>query len=214
MINFVKSEKNAEYFLSFTIQNVADKVYQYTSKYYVSMYKDEVLVYRALIHNYEPLPAKGADEVSLVISEKAYKEANQFKVEEINPSQYPTANINEKSGEYQVLTCRYRYDEMKYYFIDNKLLKVEEKYIQASNTPNYANDKSNTEVLSNKLKITEGIDSTFIERDNEFEMVNSFELKNISDSNLAGLQIYRFFKYNESKDIVKFEIEAQGYKCS
>ena len=214
MINFVRSEKNGEKFLSFTVQNIADKVYQYNNKYYVSIYKDETLLYRALIHTYEPLPAKGADEISLIISDKAYKEGNQFKLEEINPSQYPTAKINETSGEYQVLTCSYRYDEMKYFFIDNKLSKIEEKYIQASNTPNYANDKTNIQNLTDKLKITEGIESTFLERDSEFEMVNSFELKDTSDSNLASLQIYRFFKYNESKDIVKFEIEAQGYKCS
>ncbi len=214
MINFVKSEKNGEYFLSFTIQNIADKVYQYSKKYYVTMYKDEQLLYRALLHTYEPLPAKGADEISLIISEKAYKDGNQFKIEEINPSQYPTAQINEKSGEYQVLKCIYRYDEMKYYFSDNKLAKIEEKYLQESNTPNYAANKTEIETISSKLKAIEGIDSTFIERDTEFEMVNSFELKNVSDSNLASIQLYRFFKYNESKDVIKFEIEAQGYKCS
>ena len=45
------------------------------------------------------------------------------------------------------------------------------------------------------------------------EFIREFNLKDITDINLSNLHEYRYFKYNESKDIVAFEVEAQGYQC-
>ena len=44
-------------------------------------------------------------------------------------------------------------------------------------------------------------------------MVTDFDLRNVQDKDLSDLETYRFFKYNETKNVISFELEAQGYTC-
>jgi len=216
LINFVKSKSNDDYLLTFTLRNISEKAYQYDRKYYISLYdNNKRLLYRALIFSYDAVAAKSSTELSLIISERAHSDAVQFKVEEIEESRYPEVSLSETDGEYGVLTCTYNYDEMKYYFLDGNLEKIKETYKESKNgATNYDSDKSEQKTFSNKLSSIENINSTFVESEGEFTLINEFNLGDISDTTLSNLKVYRYFKYNVSKEIVNFEIEAQGYNCS
>ena len=84
LTNFVIGDPvDGDYTISFTVQNVGDKLYQYDKKYYVVLYDQDKIVYRALLHSYTGVAPRAGQEISLIISEKAYKSANRFKIEEI-----------------------------------------------------------------------------------------------------------------------------------
>ena len=212
--NFVSSKQNNEYYLSFTLTNTGRQPYLFDKKYYIVLYDQDTILYRALIHSYDPVSALGAKEVSLIISERAYQRVNKFKIEEIDTSRYPEVNTTESDGDYQVLTCNYLNDEMKYYFLNEKLTRFVETYAESSdNSFNFEANKNNYRNLSDKYKNIENFNSTFVETASQFTMINDVELSSIPDKVLADLQVYRFFKYNENKNVVAFELEGQGYTC-
>ena len=212
--NFVVTHEDNEYTLSFTIQNMGE-LYQFDKKYYIVLYDGEQIVYRALLHSYEGIATKAAGEVTLVINERAYKSANKFKLEEIPVSEYPEVKIQKTQGNYGVLTCKHNFTTIEYYFFDNKLAKIKEVYREdfAENEA-YEQHKSYQQKLHKKYEAVPNFDSNFIETGSYFTLVNEFNLAEVPDNALSNLKTYRFFKYNASKDVVNFEIEAQGYECS
>ena len=213
--NFVKSKEYGEYLLSFTINNVEDKLYDFSKKYYIVMYEGNKVIYRALIHSYDGLGALSADTLSVKLSKAAYDNANKFKIEEIPTASYPknvkTTNIE---GDYDILTCTYNNNTIKYYFLDGELHKIYDEHNESKeNNQLYETNKSLYYNYSEQYKKVENISSIFIETDTDFRMINELELKNISAVTMSKLRTYRFFKYKESIKIVSFEMEAQGYNC-
>lgn len=213
--NFVKSHVNGQYNVTFTLTNVGEKIYQFDKKYYLVMYEEDKIVYRALIHSFNAIGAMAAQEVNLIINQRAYERANKFKIEEILSANYPEIKLDKTDGEYKVLDCNYKNNEVKYYFLENKLAKIKETYHETSqNNPNFSSNKSLYRTISTNYKQVEELNSVFVETDDYFTMINEFELKSISDAKLSQLKVYRFFKYNEAPKVVSFELEAQGYTCS
>lgn len=212
--NFVKSRSNGEYFLTFNITNTMDRAYQFDRKYYVVFLDGEAVLYRALIHTYEAIGSNAAQEITLTINERGYTSADRFRIEEIPVSAYPSVIVNEKDGDYSVLTCNYRNDEIKYYFQDNKLVKLKETITETvDNSRSYENNKAAYRNLSNSYKKVDNFTSTFVEANTYFTMINEFNHRDIADVTLANLKTYKFFRYNEVINTVSFELEAQGYTC-
>ena len=214
MINFSKSKENGEYIFSFTIQNVGDKMYQFNEKYYIVFYDGDNPIYYALIHSYNGIAAKAAQDITLIINQKVYEKAKKFRVEEIAESKYADVNLNVTEDEYKVLTCTYLNDEMKYYFIDNQLRKLKETYTETRESNDFESNKEKYRELTEKYKKIDSFSSIFIEEDGKFTEINEIDLQNAKDNDIIALKTYRFFSYRAHKNTVAFEIEAQGYTCS
>lgn len=213
--NLVKSTKNSEYFVSLTITNNSEKNYFFDKKYYIVFYQNDSIIYRALLHSYDAVGSLEAIDLTLVISQRAYESADKIKMEEIETVRYPDLNITTSDGDYKVLTCTYLTDEMKYYFYNDGLQKINEVYkVTKSSNNNYQSLKDQYKSLYNKYNQIDNFTSLFIETDTDFEIRNEINLKDISDQTISNLKTYKFFKYNETPEIVSFEIEAQGYTCS
>ena len=214
--NFVKSQMDGEYRITFNIENTAPKTYQFNDKYYIVLYDEkEQVIFRSLIHSFDAIGAYSARVITLNIGKEAYDKSDRFKVEEIPVSTYPEVKLQEKEGEYDVMKCTYHNNIIKYYFKEDKLQKIYDIYQESSiNNSNYNNDLIKYKDLSNKYKAVTNFKSDFVESKTDFKMVNDFDLKQIPDSKIRDLRTYRFFRYNESKDVVAFELESQAYSCS
>ena len=216
--NFVKSydKSRDEYRVSFVISNTALRTYQFDDKYYLVLYDEkENVVFRSIIHSYEAIGALAAKSITLIVNENGFNKSDRFKIEEIPVSTYPSVNLIEKEGEYDVMNCNYKNNTIKYYFKEDKLVKINDVYQENKiNNVNYEADKTKYKSLSDKYKTVPNFNSIFIETNVDFQMINEFELKDITDSQISSLQTYRFFKYNETKDIISFELESQAYTCS
>lgn len=214
LTNFVRSHENNEYKLSFTLNNVGEKSYDFSKKYYIVIYEANKIVYRALIHSYDGVGALSATTLSLTINKYAYSDADRFRLEEIPTASYPKEKTTNMDGDYNVLTCSYNYNVIKYYFKDNELHKVYDEYQETrENNPLYEQHRNKYQSESDNYKKVEALSSTFIETETDFRLINEFELKNITDVTMSKLRTYRFFKYKENINIVSFEMEAQGYTC-
>ncbi len=212
--NFVTSNELDEHYLIFTLTNTKGQPYMYDKKFYVTLLEEDKVVGYALIHSYDIVPAYGASEVKVVISERAYNRANKLKVEEIQQARYPNVSTMETDGDYDVLTCNHLNDEMKYYFINDSLMKIKETYKEEQvNSKNYTANKDSYRALSEQYKQIENFTSNFVETGTDFTMINDIELKDIPDKTLSDLKVYRYFRYSENINTVAFEIEAQGYTC-
>ena len=214
MINFSKNKVDGEYTFSFTIQNVGDAMYQFNKKYYIVFYSDDNPIYYGLIHSYNGIAAKSAQDVTIKINKKVYEKANRFRVEEIVESKYTNVNLNNTEGEYKVLTCRYLNDEVKYYFTDDQLIKIKEIYKEVQNAKDFETNKEKYRELTEKYKKITGFDSTFVEDADSFSQINELDLHNIDNNAIISLKIYRYFSYRTNKNTVAFELQGQGYTCS
>ena len=214
LTNFVKSHENNEYKVSFTLNNVGEKSYDFSKKYYIVMYEGNKIIYRALIHSYEGLGALSATTLSLHISKLAFDNSNRFKLVEIQPATYPAVKTINEDGDYDVLICTYNYNQIKYYFKNEELHRIYDEYEEPKlNNILYEEHKTQYETSSNKYKQIKDLSSIFIETEEDFRMINEVNLKNISDVTMTQLRTYRFFKFKENIKTVSFEMEAQGYNC-
>ena len=212
--NIVTSHINGEYKVSFTLVNESNEPYTFDKKYYLALYDEELLVYRALIHSYEPIASKAALEVNLVISQKAYNDANKYELQEIVTGRYPTAILQSKEGNYDTLKCTYLNTNITYYFEDKMLIKIKEEYTeQFENNPNYETSKASYIELSNRYKLVNGFTSTIIENPSDFRLLNELDLVTIQNKDLSDLKVYRYFKFREDVNIVAFEMASKGYTC-
>ncbi len=214
LTNFVKSHEYDDYLLSFTVNNIGEKSYDFSKKYYIVLYDGTKIIYRALIHSYDGLGALSATTLSVKISKNAFDNAKKFKIEEIPTASYPVVKTTNVEGDYEVLTCTYNNSEIKYYFNNGELHKIYDEHNELKEgNERYNNNLELYRNSSEKYKQVEGLSSIFIETDTDFRMINEMELKNISNVTMTQLRTYRFFKYKESIKIVSFELEAQGYNC-
>lgn len=212
--NLVKSFEEDEYRLSFTLNNVGEKSYDYSKKYYIVMYKDDKVVYRALIHSYDGLGALSATTLSLRISKAAFNNTNKFKLAEIPNVSYPSVRTTSVEGEYDVLTCTYNYNTIKYYLINNELYKIYDEYNESkAQNEYYEKHRNQYQKDSNKYKNDAKLSSVFVETEEDFRMINDIDLSKVSDASMVQLRTYRFFRYKENIKTISFEMEAQGYTC-
>lgn len=214
IFNLVTSYINEEYKVSFTLVNEGKEAYTFDKKYYLLLYDEEKLLYRALIHSYEAVASKSAIEMNLAISEKAYNDANKYEIEEITTGRYPSTYLTQKEGEFDVLKCSYLKNQITYYFQDQMLMKIKEEHTDSFDAnPRYEETKQNYYKLSNDYNLVNGFTSIFVDNQSDFRLINELDLVTIQNKDLSDLKVYRYFKFRESVDVVAFELGSQGYTC-
>lgn len=212
--NPVMSQKNDHYELNFTLINDSDENYAFNKKYFIEFYDNETFISDSLIQSFDILPAKQSREFYVVISEKAYKKANQFKLIEKSQDDYPEKEITDTEGDYNLLKCTLDNDKITYYFKDNLLAKVENNYSIKKSNNNYQSlleqDRKYAETLNN----IDGVESTLVENNEGYSMTNVFVLNPTQIKEISDLKQYKLFRYNEKSKIVSYEITSLGYTCS
>ena len=216
-------KKNKEYTITMTIFNTTSEPFYFDKNYYILLYDQNQLVFRAKFFSYDAIAPKGAQDFTFTVNEKAKKEANRFTITLIDKDDYPEAEIYTEEDGFRVLRCNYKNDEMKYYFKDDMLVKIQETYAEQASKYNVGYDtrKEEYRALSEKYRKIENFSSDFAERKAEdpsivpeFKMVNNIDLSKIEGRTISNLKVYRYFKYNEHKNVVLYEVQSLGYTCS
>jgi len=221
--NFVKAHNNVdkqlpddkvEYDLTFTLINTSEDPYLFDKKLYIVFYNENRELMKSLVHSYEPLTGLGTTEMSVKTNKMVYDSADSIKIEYISEQDYPKAKIEKEENDFKILTCHYINDEVIYYFKDDLLNKIDEKYkASKSTTINYEKLKSTKYSEHLNLKSTKGVESTFVETDSDFTIINNITLGDTDYQEFNKLQHYYYFKNNANPDIVAYEVQALGYTC-
>ena len=208
------SQEDGHYILNFTLINDSENNYNFDKKYYIEFYDNDSYISDSLIQSFDILAAKQSREFSVVISEKAYKKANQFKLVEKSIADYPKKEIIDTEGEYKLLKCTLDNDKITYYFKNDLLVKIENSYGNELSDSNYDTLLNQAREYSSKLKEIDGIDSTLVESIDGYSITNIFDMKTIQSNKLTSLKQYKLFRYNEKSKVVAYEITSLGYTCS
>lgn len=213
--NFVKSNNNNNYELTFTIINSSEEIFSYNKKYYIDFYNDESYLSSSLIHSFEPLAPKAATEFTITLPSRTYNKATKFALVEKSKDDYPEISLSNVEGEYKLLKCTFNNDEITYYFKDDYLENIYEVYKELPTSITYAANLAKYQSLVVKYNSVEGIESTIIETATDgFTVKNSLILNNIQSTALSDLQEYKYFLYHEKSKVVKYEMTSLGYTCS
>ncbi len=214
--NFVKTSTEDIYDVTFTMINKADEPYLFEDHLYISFYNEkESLLYQGLIFTYQVLGSNGSTELSVVTNKNVYENGRYFKIEQIKPNDYPTARIDQKEEEFKKLSCSYNNDTIVYYFKDDLLNKISEKYVENKDSGyNFEGRKQAKYDEYLKLKTLKGVTTDFIETPLDFSVVTNINLGETEFQELQEVKIYKYFKNNANPNTVAFEIQALGYTCS
>ena len=214
--NFVKTSTEDVYDVTFTMINKADEPYLYEDHLYISFYNEkENLIFQGLIFSYQVLGSNGSTDLSVITNRNVYENGRYFKIEQIKPNDYPTARIDQKEEEFKKLSCSYNNDTIVYYFKDDLLNKISEKYVENKETSfNFDGRKQEKYEEYLKLKTLKGVTTDFIETPIDFSVVTNINLGETEFQELQELKIYKYFKNNANPNTVAFEIQALGYTCS
>ena len=123
---------------------------------------------------------------------------------------YPLVELTNNEGGIGSMVCSNAHEKVTYKFNEEKLKEV-------THEASYLNTETNYQALyeANKLKANNynsklGIASTFFEHENGYNITTIVNLNEID-------RIYIFnadsFKLDTAPKVVKFEMEAQGFKC-
>lgn len=213
--NFVKDNTNGKYELSFTIANNGESIFEYTPKYYITFYNNDSEIYNALVFSYDVLAPNGATEMTVPISENAFERGLSIEIREIKEEDYPKITLSNEENGYNTYVCKKDFNELKYYFQDDLLKKVTETHKEDIETsPDFETNLPKYRDISSNYKKIENFESTFIETDKDFSMINNINLDTVKDNEINALKQYQFFKFNENVNIVSFEMKGLGYTCS
>lgn len=213
--NFVKTNKNNNYELTFTIINSGEEIFTYDKKYYFEFYNDESYLSSSILHSYEPLAPKSATEFTIILPIKTYEKATKFSLVEKTVDDYPEVNLSNIEGEYKLLKCTYNNDKITYYFKDDYLETITNVYQELPSSTTFTDNLYYYRNLVSKYNTIEGIESILIETPADgFTVKTTLTLSNVQGTSLTNLKEYKYFLYHEKSKVVKYEMISNGYTCS
>lgn len=213
--NFVKTNNNG-YVLSFYIMNNEDSTFTFddNTKFYLDLYDDSDYISSALVYSYEPIGFKDTKTFELEITKNAYNKANKFKILRRSKSDYPSVDLKVSDGEYRVLSCTRKNRELKYYFIDNYLEKIDDIYTEQSSSTTYAANLEKYNSYKGEYDNMEAMEYNVIETNDNFVAKLEIDLSKINDKDINRLARYEYFAHHKESVVVAFDMKAKGYKCS
>ena len=211
--NVMLSKTNNSYEISFTLINNRTNAFDYEGKYYIVLFRNDKIIHYALVQTLNKLDSKAAIELSIPIPANIYKQAESYEIRKIIETEYTSAKIKTQEKDYDILTCNFSNHEIKYYFLNKLLNKIEESYKYTNNIENFETQKEKIYKTNAKYKEIEGIESNYIETKEEIELINKYSLSDITDKDLQKLKKLELFRYNQKLDVVNFESIARGYSC-
>lgn len=123
---------------------------------------------------------------------------------------YPLVELTNNEGGIGSMVCSNAHEKVTYKFNEEKLKEV-------THEASYLNTETNYQVLyeANKLKANNynsklGIASTFFEHENGYNITTIVNLNEIDRTYIFNADS---FKIDTEPKVVKFEMEAQGFKC-
>lgn len=214
--NFVKDNKTGDNRLDFYILNNSEDVFTFNdnTKFYLDLYNNQTYISSALVYSYKDIAPKESINFSVIISNDAYKRANKFKIVRKNTNEYDSVQLNKQEGDYRILNCRYKNNNINYYFLNNYLEIIEDTYNENKNNINYYQDLEKYRKDATIFESYPNIDYNVIESSEEFNVKTRLELEKINDSDLKRLAIYKYFSYHKESKVVSFEMTSLGYSCS
>lgn len=176
-------------------------------KYFIEFYYDDTLITRRKLESLK-LDSKVVKEYSYSFD---YQNINKVSLVEKTVDEYPSVNIEEDENSNQVMICQNDVETITYTFSKDKLYKISDEIKININLDTYDSLYENYSSIVNKYNAYKGYSSNISVLDDNVIFTFVLDL-NFADTSLSSSNYY--YKKDTSPSIVKFELEAQSFKCS
>lgn len=179
--------------------------------YYLEIFNSEqTLIERVKLSNEYTLNSGAFTNVKRAITSESANTIGFVSLIKKTTQDYPLVELKNGEGGTGALVCTAPNEKVTYKFSEEKLKEVMSEV-------NYTNTDANYETLyePNKIKVNTynnrlGVTSTIFEYENGYNITTSV---NLNESDRLYIFNADSFKLDTEPKVVKFEMEAQGFKC-
>lgn len=175
--------------------------------YFIEFYNNDTLITRRKLESLK-LNSKVVKEYSYSFD---YQNINKVSLVEKTTDEYPNVTIDADENNNQAMICQNDVETITYIFSKDKLYRISDEIKININLDTYDSLYENYANIAEKYSNYKGYSSNIsVLNDN---VIFTFVLDlNFADISLSGSNYY--YKKDTSPSVVKFELEAQGFKCS
>ena len=175
--------------------------------YFIEFYNNDTLITRRKLESLK-LNSKVVKEYSYSFD---YQNINKVSLVEKTIDEYPNVTIDADENNNQAMICKNDVETITYTFSKDKLYRISDEIKININLDTYDSLYENYANIAEKYNNYKGYSSNIsVLNDN---VIFTFVLDlNFADISLSSSNYY--YKKDTSPSVVKFELEAQGFKCS
>lgn len=175
--------------------------------YFLEIYnKDNTLLERIKLSDNLTLASGGFINYERNIGDNTAKNIANLKLVAKTSDEYPAVELAEGA-----MVCKRNHEEVTYKFKDSGLEEITSLITYKKEDKNYDNIYKEMKITSTEYNTKQGITSNWIDFDGGFSITTSVDL---SKSERLFIFNADSFKNKETPSVVKFEMEAQGFKCN
>lgn len=180
--------------------------------YYLELYNSEqTLIGRLKITGLESVANNYPITYKKSISESIANSLISVTLIKRDVNEYPAVTLNTNEEGNGSLICTNENETVTYKFHENALKEVSNELRRLSIEDTYYVDYNDNKIASNNYNTKTGITSSFIEYTEGYTITTTV---NLNESNRLYIYSADTFNLNTEPQVVKFELEAQGFKCN
>ena len=193
--------------LKFKVKNDSEEAINLADQYYyIQLYSASTLLER-IRYNEGVINAGAEAEITIIVSEVS---SNKIGIAKITPDEYLNFVVDTNENGVGRLSCINGTEEIIYQFRNNKLNQITNVLTVVYDELNHdslVGTYTNTSVLYNNMN---GV-SSVLEDNDILKMTTVIDL---TTADIKTVGIKNLYSLGTESKIVKFELEASGYKCS
>ncbi len=180
--------------------------------YYLEIYTSEkVLIERVKLVHELNLASGAFKTVNSSISKEGASSLDYLVLVKKSTSDYPPVNLANTEEGGATLTCTKEHEKAVYKFIDSKLTEMSHEYRYENSNEDYLEVSEEAKKESSSINNKSGITSTYFEYEGGFNITS---VVNLNEASRGYIFHADTFKLDTEPKVVKFEMEAQNFKCS
>jgi len=197
----------------FDVKNNTNEILDLTkNKYFLELYNNEFTLVQRIKISYGLIESNGVVGYSYDLDSNVKDNLSKLMLVSKNEQDYPEVTLDVDSENNEVLTCTKGYETIKYTFINNSLIKINDVVNYPADAPtDYLSHQQYYQMLAATYNNYEGVSSTIITTETGFTFTSLIDLQNLDITNLEN---NNYYKYKTEAKTVKFETESNGFSCN
>lgn len=196
---------------SFRLINSSDHSFSFDKdNYFVELYTEENTLLERILLKGVQIQKNREESFGFSISDTSAKNVKKIKLISKTIDDYPNIILEKNNNQEEVLFCSKEYENLTYTFQNEKLLRIEHVLNYTNQVHDYPTLFSKWKIETERLNNISGIQSIFVNAGSGFAVNTKLDLKSTNVENAN--QIY-YYRYDTLAKVVKFEMEARGFRC-
>jgi len=179
--------------------------------YYLEIYNQEqTLIERVKLADEQTLNSGAFINFKRTISSEAASTIGFISIIKKTTNDYPLVELTKNEDGNSSLVCSNNHEKVTYKFNEEKLKEVTHEASYLTTDANYLTLYEANKVKANNYNSKLGVASTFFEYESGYNITTTVTLDEVSRMYIFNADS---FKLDTEPKVVKFEMEAQGFKC-